>query len=977
MIFIAVVAATLVLASQNKPLPPAEAAATMTLPEGFRATLFAGEPDVVQPIAFTFDDRGRLWVVECFSYPNWVKEGPGRDRIVIFEDKDGDGRFDSRKVFWDKGSNLSGIQIGFGGVWACSAPNFIFIPDRNGDDVPDGPPVVLLDGWDFLKAKHNVYNGLTWGPDGWLYGCNGIQATSYVGKPGTPEAQRIPLNCGVWRYHPTRHIFEPVAWGTTNPWGLDFDEYGQIFVTNCVIHHLWHMIPGAHFHRMYGQDLNPYVYQLMDSCADHLHWVGGRWQDSRGGKGEHDAPGGGHAHVGAMIYLGDNWPDRYRNGLFTCNLHGLRVNHDTLERRGSGYVARHAPDFLFMKDPWFRGLTIQYGPDGGVFLSDWSDTGECHNYVEVHQSSGRIFKITHGQPRPFTGDLAKLSDAELVRLHTHKNEWHVRHSRRVLHERATQGKLAAETIPSLRRMLAEKTETTQRLRSLWTLHCLGDTDENLLAGLLGDSDAYVRGWAIQLALDHRQPSPGLVSRFAALATNDPSPVVRRFLASASQRLPMGKRWSIAEALLAHAEDSTDQNLPLLYWYGVEPLVADNATRFGGLVARAKIGIVREHVARRAVEAQSANLNSLVGVLGEVADLAAQGDILRGIHAGLLGRRTVPMPQSWPVAFKKLAQSPNADVREQSLLLGVVFDEPQALAVMRQRIADARAAPEARRNALDSLVFKKDAELVPVLFGLLGDRQLRGPALRGLATFADPATPEQILKHFTTYSESEKADAIQTLASRPAYARVLLAAIENNKVARRDLNAFTVRQMVSLKDSQVNELLNRVWGTIRPASQERAALTEKYKKLLTPEYLKQANRSQGRAVYAKNCASCHVLFGEGIQIGPELTGSQRVNLDYVLENLLDPSAVVGRDYQVSIVQTKDGRLVTGIIKQETEKALTVQTQNEAVVIPKGEIESRTVSPLSMMPEGMLAALTNEQVRDLIAYLASPKQAPLPR
>ena len=303
------------------PIPVDQAAGRMTVPDGFNVTLFAGEPNVVQPIAMAIDDRGRLWIVESFAYPDW--NAPPRDRILILEDRDGDGQFDKRTVFWDRGHNLSGLQIGFGGVWLCSTPNFLFLPDRDGDDKPDGPPVVLLDGWD-LEGKHNVFNGLTWGPDGWLYGCNGILSNSRIGKPGTPADQRIEMNCGVWRYHPTRHVFEVVAWGTTNPWGLDFDEHGQMFITNCVIKHLFHMVPGAHYDRMFGLDFNPHLYGLMKSCADHIHWDGSPWQNVKVDTRPHRKAGGGHAHVGAMIYLGDNWPERYRNSVFTCNLHGYR-----------------------------------------------------------------------------------------------------------------------------------------------------------------------------------------------------------------------------------------------------------------------------------------------------------------------------------------------------------------------------------------------------------------------------------------------------------------------------------------------------------------------------------------------------------------------------------------------------------------------------------------------------------------------------
>ncbi len=575
-------------AAADEPLPPKVAPSRMTLPKGFQATLFAGEPDVVQPIAFTFDNRGRLWVVECLSYPKWTTAKEGTDRVLIFEDSKGDGHFDKRTVFYDKGANLSGIAVGFGGVWLCSSPNLIFIPDREGRDKPDGPPVVVLDGWNLKEAGHNIFSNLCWGPDGWLYGCNGIQSNSRVGKPGTPNAERVFLNCGVWRYHPTKGKFEAVAHGTTNPWGLDFDEYGQAFITNCVIKHLWHVVPGAHFQRMYGEDANPYTFGLLESCADHIHWGGGKWTDSRISTPTNDAAGGGHAHVGAMLYLGDNFPESYRNGLFTCNLHGNRVNHDSLERLGSGYVAHHAKDFLLANDPWFRGLSIQYGPDGGVFVSDWTDTGECHNHVLVDQTNGRIYKVVYGKPTPWHGDLAKLSDHELVGLQLHHNDWFVRHARLILQECAAAGKVGPETSRELQKMLQEQPDATRKLRALWALHAIGAANPDLLTSLLDDPSEYLRGWAVRLLVEDRQPSDAALSKFASMAARDPSPWVRLALASALARTPAAGRWSIAEALIAHEEDNADAYLPLMNWYGIEPLVAADPARFLGLIAHSKI-----------------------------------------------------------------------------------------------------------------------------------------------------------------------------------------------------------------------------------------------------------------------------------------------------------------------------------------------------------------------------------------------------
>ena len=344
------------------------------------------------------DDRGRLWVVECYTYEGGEYDLEKRDRVLIFADRDGDGRFDERKIFWDQGQRLTGLTIGFGGVWLTAAPHLLFLPDRDGDDRPDGEPEVMLEGFS-TRARHNMVNGLRWGPDGWLYGRHGITDTSTVGTPETPAGKRIRLNCSIWRYHPQRRVFEVVTNGTTNPWGLDYDDHGQWFFTNNVINHLWHVVPGAHYQRMFGDDFNPHLYRLIGPTAEHFHW------DTAGGTGEagnqnrkkydgrHDAYGGGHSHAGGMIYLGDNWPDEYRGLILMCNTHGRRVNADHLVRAGNSYVGRRRPDFLLANNDWFRGVELKYGPDGGVFLTDWSDLGECHDRDGVHRSSGRIYKI--------------------------------------------------------------------------------------------------------------------------------------------------------------------------------------------------------------------------------------------------------------------------------------------------------------------------------------------------------------------------------------------------------------------------------------------------------------------------------------------------------------------------------------------------------------------------------------------------------
>ncbi len=978
-------------ARADGPVAPAEAPGRMTVPEGFRVTLFAAEPDVRQPIAFAIDARGRLWVAENFSYPNWKTKAEGRDRIVIFEDVDGDGRFDKRKVFWDRGANLTGLALGFGGVWACETPNLVFIPDRDGDDVPDGEPTVELDGWD-VKGEHNLFNGLNWGPDGWLYGCNGILSNSEVGRPGTPAAARVAINCGVWRFHPTRKVFEVVAHGTTNPWGLDFDDHGQAFITNCVIPHLYRVVPGARFRRMFGEDFNRSSYALMETAADHIHWAGGNWTDSRGGRGAHGDAGGGHAHVGAMIYLGDNWPAQYRDSLFTCNLHGNRVNNDGLRREGSGYVAGHRPDFLKANDPWFRGMELKYGPDGGVFLTDWSDTGECHDTDAdgPHRENGRIYKITYGRPsrggarpsfepdRPPV-DLARAGPAELAALQSHPNDWHVRTARRILQERAASGADMARVHDRLRAQFGSEAEVTRKLRALWALHATGGLDDPALVGHLGHAEEWVRAWAVRLLVDSGPPSSAALARFEVLSRDDPSPLVRLELASALQKIPTGGRRAIAEGLVGHAEDAADPSIPLMTWYGVEPLVAPDRAWAAALASRGKVPLIRRHIARRLVAADdragdSRGVAALLKAAGDSDDTDFRIGALDGLAEATRGRRASARPEGWDAAFVRLSASPDERVRDRSRAMALRFGDARAAAALRAVLGDESVALARRLDALRALAGAREPGLPPLLLRLLDRPGLRGEAIRALAGYDDPATPAALIRRYPGLTEGERADVVVTLTGRASYALALLEAVRAGAVPRRDLSATTARQVLALGDPKVARALEESWGTIRPTSADKAALMARYKALLVPDRLKGADPSGGRAVFGRNCVACHRLFGEGGEVGPELTGSDRANLDYVLENVLDPSASVAREYRLATVATADGRVFSGLLREQGEKTLVVQTTNERVALAREDVAEIRQSALSMMPEGLFDKLTDDEVRDLVAYLAS--RAPIP-
>jgi putative membrane-bound dehydrogenase-like protein len=949
-----------------------EAARAMTVPPGFRVDLCAAEPDICQPIAMAFDDRGRLWVAEAYSYPVRVPDDQARDRILIFEDVDGDNKFDKRTVFIEGLNLVSGLQVGFGGVWVGAAPYLLFIPDRDGDDRPDSEPQVLLDGWGY-EDTHETLNAFIWGPDGWLYGCHGVFTHSNVGKPGAADADRKRINAGIWRYHPVRHTFEVFAEGTSNPWGVDFNDRGHAFCTACVIPHLYHVIQGARYQRQAGQHFNPFVFDDIKTIARHRHWVGNQWNNEDRAKS--DSIGGGHAHAGAMIYLGGSWPERYRNQLFMHNIHGARVNQDKLSASGSGYVGDAAPDFCFANDVWSQMIYLTYGPDGQVTMIDWYDRNQCHHKtVEGHdRSNGRIFKISYGDSKPVKVDLQKATDLELVENLKHPNEWFVRHSRRILQERAAAGKLQP-IADALRQQFAESDTTPARLRSLWALHVVGALSQADYRELLADKDADVRAWAIQLACEQETPPAETLKQFARLAAEDESPVVRLYLASALQRLPLQDRWTIAEALVQHAEDAGDHNIPLVLWYGVEPLVMADPSRALTLAAKAKIPVIARYIARRAA-ADPAGYDALLSHLSQ-SNEKDQLWQLEEIVASLKIRANQTMPPAWSAAFDKLMASKNEAIRQQAEYIAVKFGDQRVLPQLRATLINRKLPLERRKLALDSLLAAKDAELPALLHGLLDDSALRSDAINALAAFDHKDTPTILLKHYPDLSPTDKQAAIATLSSRVSYVLALLDAIERKQIPRTDLSTFTVRSLARLENEQVNARLTEVWGAIRETSADKAAEVEKYRQQLRPEVLKLADLQHGRQVFAKTCGVCHTLFSSGKNIGPDLTGSNRANLDYILENVLDPSAVVGKDYQMTVVQTADGRSISGILKSETESAITLQTPTEVVTIPTDDIEERKLSPLSMMPDGQLKDLKPDEIRDLVAYLASPVQVPLP-
>ncbi|MBL9209517.1 MAG: c-type cytochrome [Opitutaceae bacterium] len=973
------------------PLPAAVVAAQATLPPGFRLSVFAHEPDVRQPIAMATDARGRLWVAENYTYAeNPAKVEPSlRDRIVIFEDTDNDGVHDRRTVFWSGAQNLMSLEPGHGGVWALSLPHLVFIPDRDGDDVPDGPPQVALDGFaDFKAGRHTVANGLRWGPDGWLYGRQGILAKSLVGAPGAATAERTPVNVGIWRYHPTRRHFETVAVGTTNPWGMDWDAHGEAFFTNTVIGHLWHVIPGAHYRRMSGADLEPRIYDVIEQHAAHVHWATGEvWTDVRKGVTNATlAAGGGHAHTGALIYQGGQWPAEWNGKLLTINLHGRRLNVERLERTGSGFTGRREPDAFLFHDPWFRGLDVIPAPDGGVFLSDWSDAGECHENDGVHRSSGRIYKISYGTtPAARPPDLASLDGRALVQLQLSPNDWLARHARRVLAGRAGAGRDQGDVVSALRQLLAPTHPAVHRLRALWALHLLGVADVSLLTDLLGDANEHLRAWAIRLLTDHlplhanvftpvaatSAVTPALLDTFARLAREDRSALVRLTLASTLQRLPLPQRLPVLGPLLGRAEDAGDHNLPLLLWCALLPLAEVRDDGFVRLIAAARIPIVQRYGARRLAEEITTApqpLNTLLVTIATHGAPANHRALLEGLADGLSGQRKAPKPADWERVQTLLAAGADGPLLDRLRDLSALFGDGRALEQIRAAALNPANSLAQRRAALQSLIEAQGPGLRETCEQLLRVRELSVTAAGGLARFDDPALADLILREWPSLDGPERNPILNLLISRRAWAAKVIEAVAAGRIEASRFGAYQIRQIRNFKDPALDRQLDALRGApARGTARDPAPDLTAWKARFSPATLAQADRASGRRVFESACAGCHQLNGTGGTLGPNLSGAARDNIDYLLENILTPNATVADEYRLVTLTLKDGRTLAGFVRGRTSQTVRVQTLTDLVTVATDEVVKEEQSSGSLMPAGLLEALDAPQARDLIAYL----------
>jgi putative membrane-bound dehydrogenase-like protein len=974
-----------------------ESAARMTVPEGFEVKVFAAEPDVVNPIGIDFDHKGRAYVLECLQYPRKAPIGSkGADRIRVYEDTKGTGTADKVTTFAEGLNLATGIAVGYGGVFVGEAPYLLFLEDTKGTGKAD-KRTVLLDGFGY-QDTHETLNSFIWGPDGWLYGCHGVFTHSRVGKPGTPDKDRVPINAGIWRYHPKTQKFEVFAEGTSNPWGFDYDENGSGFLTACVIPHLFHIVPGGRYIRQAGQNFNPYNYGQIREICDHVHYFGG---SSHVGNIDPRrlAVGGGHAHSGCLIYQGGAYPDKWDGRVFMMNLHGARINTDILKRKGSTYSGMHGEDFLIANDPNFRAIQLRTGPDGSIYMTDWYDPQICHNPDPNiwDRDTGRIYKVVYkasGEERQLPGDLTLLSSDHIVDLLKDKNSWWWRQGLLILQERADPRVVRGDDFrlaPNLKEMARRDEDHRYSLRALWALNNIGAFDEEFGRELLGHGNSWVRAWAVRLLgqLDTRL-SDATWKELVRLAERDGSLDVLLQLALSCQRW-RGNRDTrdLLQALMLRDWVKDDPVIPLMIWVAYEPYVVDKRREILRWLAKQASmhdpdhELIREYVWPRALRrlvstGDQKHLNdALAAIEKEPESTSPYRPGLLGVLEGLKGRRLEP-PPAWRGLRQQIASmAPPMCGQEEAVRLGLHFGDNYSIRKTEEELLIGGLPLGERIAALQGLALARSQSSIEPLLQLAcaevrvvgwGDQtlEIRREALRALAAFDSDKIGTRILSKWSKLPPTLRTEVVGMLCGRKIWASQLLDALKKGTITKQDLSENDVRRVLAHNDAGLTKKVESIWGKLR--EQTPAKVEEQLVKFRRQFADMPGDRKFGQAVFEKNCMVCHKLKGQGNEVGPDLTGANRRDIEYLLVNIIDPNRVVGKDYYTATVVDKSGRSISGLLAEDAPERVVLKGENaKLTVIPRTDIEAFQLEERSLMPEGLPEKMNEKDFRDLIAYL----------
>jgi putative heme-binding domain-containing protein len=974
---------------QRGPLAPEQSQAAFKVADDLQIDQLLTEPAVRQPVFINFDERGRLWVVQYLQYPDpaglkmlsrdsvWravydkVPPPPphqfrGADKITIFEDTRGTGVFDKEMTFVDGLNIVTAVTKGRGGVWVLNPPYLLFYPDKNNDDIPDGDPQVALSGFG-LEDTHSVVNSLRWGPDGWLYGCQGSTVTAAVVRPGL-DKEPIERTMGqqIWRYHPQTKRFEVFAEGGGNAFGCEIDAKGRIFSGhNGGDTRGFHYMQGAYLQKgfeKHGRLSNPYAFGYFPPMP---HPPVERFTHN------------------FIIYDGGALPAQHEGKLFGVEPLQGRVVESEIVPDGSSFKTWDIGHPVLTSDRWFRPVDIKVGPDGAIYIADWYDA-QINHYLnhqgQIDKSNGRIYRLRAKSAKPSKPfDLGKLSTLELIGLLNHSNKWFRQEALQLIGDRNDKS-----VIPLLTQMV--RTNTGQlALESLWALNLSGGLTTEVALETLEHADPFVRLWTVRLLGDEENVPQSVAYKLTSLAAGESDVEARAQLACSARRLPAWAALPIIKNLLAHSEDAAEKRIPLLLWWAIESKCethrAEVLELFGD-PALWRLPLVQHDILERlmrryAVAGTRQDLLACARLLQLSPGPQQTARLMAGFELAFQGRALTALPDELVEALARTGG--------ESVIVGLRRGDEAALDKALEIISDPSADKGKRLQYLETFGEIKQPKALPVLLKLIAndkDRAMHAPALAALQEFDDADVGRQVVGQFDKFTGSARAAALALLASRPAWSLELLQAVDAGNISSSAVGQDTLETLKTYKQKEIAELVRKHWRPEQvPTTAEMRRQIDHYAAAIRDS---SGDPYAGRTLFTATCAVCHKLFGQGAQVGPDLTAYKRDDLETMLLNIVNPSAEIREGYETYLVSTKDGRTLSGFLVDRDNRVVVLRGIDAAnVVLPREQIEEIRASRLSLMPEGLLKGMNDQQVCDLFAYLRSsqplvggPEKKPAP-
>ena len=965
-------------AGDRSPLKPVNAEVTFQVPEDLRLQLVLSEPEITQPIFMTWDERGRLWVVEYRQYPtpaglkmisrdvylrsvyDKVPLPPpygvrGRDRISVHEDVDGDGIYDEHRIFVDGLNIATSVAVGRGGVFVTNPPYLLYYPDKNADDIPDGDPEILLEGFG-LEDSHSVINSLRFGPDGWLYACQGSTVTSRVKHPGADTASPRAAGQQIWRYHPEHRLYEVFAEGGGNTFGLEMDAAGRIYSGhNGGDTRGFHYVQGAYYRKgfsKHGALSNPWTFGFFEAMK------------------HAQAPRFSHNFV---IYEESALPGRYRGRLFGVEpLQGQVVLSD-IRPDASSFATQDIERVVITDDPWFRPVDIKAGPDGAIYIADMYEQRidhSSHYAGRIDRTNGRIYRLTSraAVTPPSSGFGHRATDADLLKALQSPDKWRRLTAVRLLGDQKQTGLVHA---------LSHQTLTLSgnaALASLWALHASDGLAKDTVFRLLQHQDETVREWTIRLLGDRRKISADVLALMETMAARDQSIHVRKQLAASARRLSATSAVRILTELVRRNEDTEDIHQPLMIWWAIESVMSSESGRLlitDELLASTDVWhrpLVRNHLLSRIMKRcvlpfGRSEFLSAARLLKRSPDPDCTKILLAALEESLQGRSLTTMPQPLLAAIR--------DTGGGSATFQLRQKQPAAIESSLALARNTQAALDHRIRLVNIFGEVRLKQSVPLLLELLETSQesrLLESVLNALYSFSSPEIGHSVVQCLRRLPNELRPVAAGLLAARQEWSLLALESLQRGDL-QRDLFTHSVLRKMSLHPApQIHAVIQREWGDITGTTS--AEMRQETKRLMKIVSTGSGNPRSGKGYYMKVCGSCHQLHGEGGQVGPDLTAFHREDLDRLLQNIVNPDIEIRKGYENFLIVANDGRLASGFLISQDDQVVILRT-SEGISLSffRDEIDDMLVMPQSVMPRESLKQLTDQQIRDLFAYLRS--------